>query len=198
MSFTSANFAPTIGTVGTETRIAINGAPTASETDTLHRARYAYLRSVPAGSSLRTLDDLDELASFLAGTTTYYAGSLPLVTERSSLRLRELPGGFFSFTPDVPGLYTLEIFDATEYRFLPHYNGHIPAAGEVAELDNEEAALPGYAGGTAQATFLSVSYRVRCVTSGPARSGTRSTPRRCGSRRTPTRSIRVPTPAVWS
>lgn len=159
MAFTGINANPTIGSAGVKVKLAPLGTSSVVPTDTHHAAVFAYLQSAPSNSKLPTLDQLDALASFLAGDVPIYSGPLALTTTREDIRLRQ-EGAFVVFTPDAPGRYVVRVFDVTLYRFLPHYGGHVPASGEVAELDNEEAALPGYAGGTAQATSIALSYDV--------------------------------------
>lgn len=141
---------PNVGAVGATVEITTTGTPTAVQTHTVTPELRFYIRSGPATSKLPTLDQYDELELYRAGTITSYGGPLDINTTRDSLRLRATPGGA-TFTPDAPGVYTLEVFDVSAYSFLPTFGGNVPATGELAEVDNEEAALPAYAGGTAQA-----------------------------------------------
>lgn len=141
---------PNVGAVGATVEITTTGTPTAVQTHTVTPELRFYIRSGPATSKLPTLDQYDELELYRAGTITSYGGPLDINTTRESLRLKATPGGA-SFEPDAPGVYTLEVFDVSAYSFLPTFGGNVPATGELAEVDNEEAALPAYAGGTAQA-----------------------------------------------
>lgn len=139
-----------VASAGDTVKLVARGA-TAVQTDRLNPAVYYYVVTAPPTSGLQTLDQLDELLAYTSGTASFYSGPLPLSTERKSLRLK-VDRGSASFKPDVPGRYVLRVYDVTEYRFVPHWQGNVPGAGENAEEDNELAALPAYAGGTAQAT----------------------------------------------
>jgi hypothetical protein len=148
-----------VSEVGETVKLIARGA-TAVATDTHHPAVYYYVYSKPPGSALKTLTELTELTNYTSGLTTFYSGPLDLTTAREDIRLPVASDHTASFVPDAPGKYVLRAYDVTQYRFLPHYGGHIPATGEVAELDNEEAALPAYAGGTAQAASADLTVWV--------------------------------------
>lgn len=148
-----------VSEVGETVKLIARGM-TATPTDTHHPAVYYYVYSKPPGSALKTLTELTELTNYTSGLTTFYSGPLDLTTAREDIRLKVASDQTASFVPDAPGKYVLRAYDVTEYRFLPHYGGHIPATGEVAELDNEEGALPAYAGGTAQAASADLTIWV--------------------------------------
>jgi hypothetical protein len=153
------NTSPNVGAVATKVEITITGTPTAVQTATITPALRFYIRTGPATSKLPTLDQYDELQQYRAGTLSAYGGTLDTNTTRESLRLDATARGA-SFEPDVPGLYTLEVYDVSDYKFLPRFGGNIPAAGELAETDNEEAALPAYAGGIGQAPTDTATFYV--------------------------------------
>lgn len=128
MPITDLNLAPEFAGVGQQVTCVPVGTPAGQE-------RRYYLLSAPPGSTLVTLATYEGLGKKL-----------------SDARLKVDGSGQGLFTPDVSGVYKVIVRDITVYRFVPHYGGHVPASGEATELDNEEAALPSYAGGTAQAS----------------------------------------------
>ena len=150
---------PNVGAVGAKVEITIGGTPTAVQTRTITPELRFYIRTGPATSKLPTLDQFDELEQYRDGTLSAYGGPLDINTTRESLRLKATDRGA-SFEPDVPGLYTLEVYDVSAYAFVPRFGGNVPASGELAATDNEEAALPGYAGGIAQAPSDTASFYV--------------------------------------
>lgn len=150
---------PNVGAVGARVEITIGGTPTAVQTHTITPELRFYIRTGPANSKLPTLDQYDELEQYRDGTLSAYGGPLDTNTTRESLRLKATDRGA-EFEPDVPGLYTLEVYDVSAYRFLPTFGGNVPASGELAVTDNEEGALPGYAGGIAQAPSDTASFYV--------------------------------------
>lgn len=150
---------PNVGAFGAKVEITIGGTPTAVQTHTITPELRFYIRTGPATSKLPTLDQYDELEQYRDGTLSAYGGPLDINTTRESLRLKATDRGA-SFEPDAPGLYTLEVYDVSAYAFLPRFGGDVPASGELATTDNEEAALPGYAGGIAQAPSDTASFYV--------------------------------------
>lgn len=150
---------PNVGAVGARVEITIGGTPTAVQTRTITPELRFYIRTGPATSKLPTLDQFDELEQYRDGTLSAYGGPLDINATRESLRLKSTARGA-SFEPDSPGLYTLEVYDVSAYQYLPTFGGGIPATGELATTDNEEAALPAYAGGIAQAPTDTASFYV--------------------------------------
>jgi hypothetical protein len=161
---------PNIGAVGTETGLHIAGDLVGLSNP---KVVFWYVRSAPSASSAKTLDEYDTLAAFLTQQTTSYTGPLDLNTELSDLRLSLTPAGA-KFSPDAPGEYVFEAHDVTQYRFEEHYGGHVPAAGQVRELDNELTALPGYTGlaGAGVAPVYQLDYFVSEVRSRSFGAGT--------------------------
>lgn len=153
------NTSPNVGAVGAKVEITITGTPTAVQTRTITPELRFYIRTGPATSKLPTLDQYDELEQYRDGTLSSYGGPLNETTTRESLRLKSTARGA-SFEPDVPGLYTLEVYDVSAYQYLPTFGGGVPTTGELAVTDNEEAALPSYAGGIAQAPTDTASFYV--------------------------------------
>ena len=143
MAITSVTQAPAVGTVGQPITLYARG------TQAGNQLRW-YIRSAPAMSALRTLDQYD--TTFPAdGSAPPALAPLPLSTTLADLRLKGTAANGATFTPDVAGTYTIEVRDVTTWNKIPHFGGDIPSSGQVSELDNETAALPAYAGGTAQA-----------------------------------------------
>jgi hypothetical protein len=101
-----------------------------------------YLSAAPASSALPTLETYEDLGK-----------------ERASIRLESNASGA-TFTPDVPGQYTVALYPTTIYRFHKGYSDALPATGELAQADNEEDALPAYAGGTAAVTPITLDVWV--------------------------------------
>ena len=134
MAITSLRVAPEVAEVGVQVSCVPVGTPVGQE-------RRYYLAEAPAASALPTLE-------------TYEDEGLDL----ADIRLKVNGSGHGLFTPDVAGTYVVAVRDVTVYRFAPHYGGHEPETGEATELDNEEAALPGYAGGTAQVSDVEATF----------------------------------------
>ena len=156
MTYDAINAKPAVGKVGEETVLSLVGT---AASGTVPPVVFWYVQSAPSDSAVRTLDQLAVLEDFNAGKYATYDGPLPLGIDRKELRLTLNPTGA-EFTPDVAGRYDLVAYDITEYHFRKHYGGHVPATGEDAVVDNELAALPGYAGGTAQAPTVTLTYWV--------------------------------------
>ncbi len=160
MTYSGASASPAVGTVGTKTTVTLSGSHTAvygANTSVV----YAYIQSAPPNSKLPTLDQLAVLVAWNAGLYTgAYTGPLARGVDRKELRLVSDAAGV-TFTPDVPGLFTVRFYDVEAYRFIPHYQGHVPGTGELAETDNELAALPAYAGSSAQSSSATLAYYVK-------------------------------------
>ena len=115
MTVTALQFAPDLAAVGqTVTVISVGTVP--ANTD----LRY-YLLSAPPSSALDTLATYEEDGKALA-----------------DIRLKVKANGHATFTPDVPGAYTLVVRPVTTYSFIPSYGGEVPATGDPAQADNEE------------------------------------------------------------
>lgn len=156
MTYSAIAAKDSVGKVGQKTVLSVVGTPASASTPPVV---YFYVQSAPSDSSVRTLDQLAVLEDYNAGKYATYSGPLPLGIDRKELRLTTNATGA-EFTPDVPGKYVLVAYDITLYTFTPHYGGHVPAASELGEVDNELAALPAYAGGTAQAPTVTLDYWV--------------------------------------
>lgn len=156
MTYSAIAAKDSVGKVGQKTVLSVVGTPASASTPPVV---YWYIQSAPSDSSVRTLDQLAVLQDFNAGKYATYSGPLPLGVDRKELRLTTNATGA-EFTPDVPGKYVIVAYDITLYTFTPHYGGHVPGASELGEVDNELAALPGYAGGTAQAPTVTLDYWV--------------------------------------
>lgn len=129
MALTALTCSPAVAAIGQAVTVVPVGTPDGDE------LRF-YLLSAPPGSQLPTL-------------ATYQARGLAL----EDVRLKMNGAGQALFTPDVPGLYRVVVRDVVLWRFVPHYGDQVPAVdgSQALALDNELAALPAYAGGTAQA-----------------------------------------------
>lgn len=115
MTVTALQFAPDLAAVGqTVTVVPVGTVP--ANTD----LRF-YLLSAPPSSSLDTL-------------ATYEADGKTL----ADIRLKVKANGQATFTPDVPGQYTVVVRPVTTYEFVPSFGGAVPASGEPAKADNEE------------------------------------------------------------
>lgn len=156
MAYTGIASAPAVGSVGQPSQLSIVGTPSSLSTPP---EIYWYVQSAPANSAIKTLDQYNVLAAFVAGSSTSYSGPLPLGTQRSDIRLQTNAAGA-TFTPDVPGQYVIAAYDITHYKFVPHFGGHVPASGNLGDADNELVALPAYTGlsgaGAAPVTTSSV------------------------------------------
>ncbi len=128
MAITHITASPSVALVGQQVQLAPVGSYSSA-----FELRW-YLSTAPPDSALLTL-------------ATYEAEG----KKRLDARLTVNAGGA-SFTPDKPGLYQVYLYPTTLYRFKRGYGGAVPATGESAELDNEEDALPAYAGSTAAVT----------------------------------------------
>lgn len=156
MTYSAIAAKDSVGKVGQKTVLSVVGTPASASTPPVV---FWYVQSAPSDSSVRTLDQLAVLQDYNAGKYATYSGPLPLGIDRKELRLTTNATGA-EFTPDVPGKYSLVAYDITLYKFVPHYGGHVPAASELGEVDNELAALPAYAGGNAQAPTVTLDYWV--------------------------------------
>ena len=136
MAITKILASPSVALVGQRVQL----APVGSYSSALD-LRW-YLASAPPDSALLTL------ATFEAEGK-----------KRTDARLKTNAGGA-EFIADKPGLYQVYVYPTTLYRFKRQFGGAVPAAGESAELDNEEDALPAYAGGTAAVTPVGASSGV--------------------------------------
>jgi hypothetical protein len=137
MAITKINASPSVALVGQKVQL----APVGSYSSALELRWYLY--SAPA-------DD---------GKTITLSNYAALGKKREDARLTPNAGGA-TFAPTSSGRYDLLVYPTTLYRFRRGYAGAVPAAGQSAELDNEEDALPAYAGGTAAAIPVGASSGV--------------------------------------
>ena len=142
MAYSSIAVAPAVGSVGTPVQLSVVGTPASLSNPP---EVYWYIQSAPANSAIRTLDQFAVLTAYVNGSLATYTGPLPTGTQRADLRLQTNAAGA-TFTPDVPGQYVIAAYDITHYRFVPHFGGHVPGAGQLGDTDNELAALPAYTG----------------------------------------------------
>lgn len=116
MPITSIFTAPRVGQVGAKVTVLTDGV-----LDYSHECRF-YIESAPASSSLLTL------ANYAARFKERKDARMKLVGDGSRAEL----------TCDVPGVYTLVVYDVTVTRPVPHFAGEVLAG----ESDNELTGAP--------------------------------------------------------
>lgn len=115
MPVTSVTITPEIAAIGATVTALPVGAQGVN-TD----LRY-YLLSAPTASALPTL-------------ANYEARGLKL----ADIRLKPTGSNGATFVPDVDGLFLVVVREVSVYRFVPSYQGEVPASGDPAAADNEE------------------------------------------------------------